>query len=38
MTEAAAGELERAYPGVAAERSGEFPEVPGSAVLLRARS
>ncbi len=35
VTEAAAGELERAYPGVAVERSGAFPEVPGSAVLLR---
>jgi PAS domain S-box-containing protein len=35
VTEAASGELERAYPDVAVERSGEFPEVPGSAVLLR---
>jgi signal transduction histidine kinase len=35
VTEAASGELERAYPGVTVERSGEFPEVPGSAVLLR---
>ena len=35
VTEAAASELERAYPDVAVERSGEFPEVPGSAVLLR---
>jgi signal transduction histidine kinase len=35
VAEAASGELERAYPGVAVERSGEFPEVPGSAVLLR---
>ena len=28
-------ETERANPGVLVERSGEFPEVPGSAVLLR---
>jgi PAS domain S-box-containing protein len=35
VTEAAAGELERAYPDVAVERSGDFPEVAGSAVLLR---
>ncbi len=35
VTEAASREIERAYPGVAVERSGEFPEVPGSAVLLR---
>ncbi len=35
VAEAASGELERAYPGVAVERSGQFPEVPGSAVLLR---
>jgi signal transduction histidine kinase len=35
VAEAAAGELERAYSGVAVERSGDFPEVLGSAVLLR---
>jgi signal transduction histidine kinase len=35
VVEAAAGETERAYPGVAVERSGEWPSVSGSAVLLR---
>jgi len=35
VADAAAAETERAYPGVSVERSGEFPEVPGSAVLLR---
>lgn len=35
VAEAASGELERAYAEVAVERSGEFPEVLGSAVLLR---
>jgi signal transduction histidine kinase len=33
--EAAARETESAFPGVNVARSGEFPEVPGSAVLLR---
>jgi signal transduction histidine kinase len=32
---AAAAEAERAFPGLAIERSGEFPEGSGSAVLLR---
>lgn len=32
---AAASEAERAFPGLAIERSGEFAEVSGSAVLLR---
>jgi signal transduction histidine kinase len=32
---AAAGEVERAFPGLAVERSGELPEIPGSPVLLR---
>ncbi len=35
VVETAAAEVERAYPGVAVERSGEFSEVSGSAVLLR---
>ena len=33
--EAAARETESAFPGVAVGRSGAFPEVPGSSVLLR---
>jgi signal transduction histidine kinase len=32
---AAAGEVERAFPGLAVERSGDLPEIPGSPVLLR---
>jgi signal transduction histidine kinase len=32
---AAAAETERAYPGLSVERWGEFPDVAGSAVLLR---
>jgi signal transduction histidine kinase len=32
---AASAEAERAYPGLSVERSGEFPEAAGSAVLLR---
>jgi signal transduction histidine kinase len=35
VADAAAAEIERAYPGVAVEQSGEFPPVSGSAVLLR---
>jgi signal transduction histidine kinase len=35
VAEAAAAEAERAYPGLAVERSGEFPPASGSAVLLR---
>ncbi|HEX4440796.1 MAG TPA: ATP-binding protein [Thermoanaerobaculia bacterium] len=35
VAETAASETERANPGVLVERSGEFPEVSGSAVLLR---
>lgn len=35
VAESAAEETERAFPGVAVERSGELPEVAGSAVLLR---
>ena len=35
VAEAAAAEAERAYPGLAVERSGEFPPAAGSAVLLR---
>ncbi len=33
--EAAARETESAFPGVAVSRSGDFPQVPGSPVLLR---
>jgi signal transduction histidine kinase len=33
--EAAAREIEGAFPGVAVQRSGTFPQVPGSSVLLR---
>jgi signal transduction histidine kinase len=32
---AAAAEVERAFPGLAIERSGAWPEIPGSPVLLR---
>lgn len=32
---AAAAEVERAFPGLAIERSGDLPEIPGSPVLLR---
>jgi signal transduction histidine kinase len=35
VAEAAAAETERAYPGVLVALAGEFPLVPGSAVLLR---
>jgi signal transduction histidine kinase len=35
VAEAAAAETERAYPGVTVAQSGDFPEVSGSAVLLR---
>jgi signal transduction histidine kinase len=35
VAEAASAETERAYPGVTVARSGDFPEVSGSAVLLR---
>ncbi|HEY1434939.1 MAG TPA: ATP-binding protein, partial [Thermoanaerobaculia bacterium] len=35
VARAAAAETERAYPGLAIERSGDFPEAAGSAVLLR---
>ncbi len=35
VTETAAEETERTFPGVRVERGGEFPEVPGSSVLLR---
>ena len=35
VVQAAAAETERAYPGMAVAQSGEFPEVSGSAVLLR---
>jgi PAS domain S-box-containing protein len=35
VARAAAAEAERAFPGLAIERSGAFPEVSGSAVLLR---
>ena len=35
VAEAAAGEAERAFPGLVIERSGEFSEAAGSAVLLR---
>jgi signal transduction histidine kinase len=35
VAEAAAAETERAYPGACVERTGKFPEVSGSAVLLR---
>ncbi len=35
VAEAAAAETERAFPGLAVARSGEFAVVPGSAVLLR---
>lgn len=34
-SEAAARETESAFPGVAVARSGDFPDVPGSSVLLR---
>lgn len=35
VAEAASAETERAYPGVTVAQSGDFPEVSGSAVLLR---
>ena len=35
VAEAAARETESAFPGVAVERSGAFPEVAGSSILLR---
>ena len=35
VTETAAEETERTFPDVRVERGGEFPEVPGSSVLLR---
>ncbi|MCA1611730.1 MAG: PAS domain-containing protein [Acidobacteria bacterium] len=35
VAEGAATEVERAFPGTVVERAGEFPEVAGSAVLLR---
>jgi PAS domain S-box-containing protein len=35
VAESAAEETERSFPGVRVERSGELPELPGSAVLLR---
>ena len=35
VAESAAEETERTFPSVRVERSGEFPEVPGSTVLLR---
>ncbi len=35
VAEAACAEIERAYPGTPVARSGEFPPVSGSAVLLR---
>ncbi len=35
VAEGAAAEVERAFPGLVVERSGDFPEVSGSAVLLR---
>ncbi len=35
VTETAAEETERTFPEVRVERGGEFPEVPGSSVLLR---
>ncbi len=35
VADAAASEVQRAFPELSVERTGEFPEVPGSAVLLR---